>query len=70
VAAHWLGRPELESGDSALRSGAKYNLARTNEALGKLEEAAALLEDETSPQRLGNKLRARRLKGQADTPSE
>jgi hypothetical protein len=70
VAAHWLGRPELQTSDSAFRSGANYNLARTYEALGKLEEAAVLLEGDTSPQQHGNKLRARRLKAQAAQQSE
>jgi tetratricopeptide (TPR) repeat protein len=62
VAAHWFGRPELQSDDSSWQSGANYNLARTLEAQGKFEEAAALLESETSPQQHGNKLRAQRLK--------
>jgi hypothetical protein len=70
VAAHWLGRAELQSGDSAFRSGATYNLARTHEAQGNFEEAAALLGSDTSPQQHGNKLRAQRLKSQAAKQSE
>jgi tetratricopeptide (TPR) repeat protein len=65
VAAQWFGRPELQAEDSVLKAGANYNLARTLEAQGKLEEAAELLENDTSPQHHGNKLRARRLKSQS-----
>jgi hypothetical protein len=42
--------------------GARYNLARAYEALGRNEEAIAIYEQDTSPQRHGNRLRARRLK--------
>lgn len=41
--------------------GARYNLARIHEAEGRIEEAIALYEADTSPQRHGNLLRARRL---------
>lgn len=44
-------------------AGARYNLARSYEALGKLETAIELLEsDKESPQSHGNQLRARWLK--------
>lgn len=62
VAATWLKRPELTAAGSPWAAGANYNLARTWEALGKLDAAIALLENDTSPQQHGNKLRARMLK--------
>jgi hypothetical protein len=62
VAAHWLGRPELNDEEGPWADGARYNMARAYEAQGKLEEAIPLLEGDTSPQEHGNKLRARRLK--------
>ncbi|HEV2969982.1 MAG TPA: tetratricopeptide repeat protein, partial [Pirellulales bacterium] len=43
-------------------AGAKYNLARACEAAGRSAEAIKLLEEDDSPQRYGNRLRARRLK--------
>jgi hypothetical protein len=62
IAAHWLNRPELQSADSPWLSGARYNLARTYEAQGKLDDAAKLLEQDKSPQRHGNLLRAKELR--------
>jgi hypothetical protein len=62
VAAHWLGRPELQADDSPLADGARYNLARTYEAQGKLNEAMELLQGDTSPQKHGNQIRAKQLK--------
>jgi hypothetical protein len=62
VAAHWFGRPELSADGSPWASGARYNLARAYEAQNKFEEAIPLLENDTSPQQHGNKLRARQLK--------
>ena len=64
VAATWLSRPALTAADSPWLFGANYNLARALEGLGKVEEAIALLEHDTSPQQHGNKLRARRLRSQ------
>ncbi|HKD38244.1 MAG TPA: hypothetical protein VKB78_15630 [Pirellulales bacterium] len=43
-------------------NGARYNLARSYEAAGKKAEAIKLLEEDDSPQRHGNRLRARQLK--------
>jgi hypothetical protein len=43
-------------------NGARYNLARSYEAAGKKTEAIKLLEEDDSPQRHGNRLRARQLK--------
>ncbi|MCA9229392.1 MAG: hypothetical protein KDA57_01965 [Planctomycetales bacterium] len=74
IAVDWLGRRTLEAepaGDWA--SGARYNLARTYEKLGKIDEAIHLLQADNSPQRHGNLLRARTLQqsaGSEDEPSE
>jgi hypothetical protein len=65
VAADWFRRPELNETEAATADGARYNLARSLEAQGKLEEAIPLLENDTSPQVAGNKIRARNLKSQA-----
>jgi len=62
VAAHWLSRPELTANGSPWATGARYNLARTYEAQGKLDEAIALLQQDSSPQSHGNRVRARWLK--------
>jgi tetratricopeptide (TPR) repeat protein len=65
VAADWFSRPELRDPDSPAADGARYNLARSLEAQGKLEEAIPLLENDTSAQSAGNKIRARDLKALA-----
>jgi hypothetical protein len=62
VAEDWLGQDELRAPGSPWMAGANYNLARTYEAQGNPAEAVELLEADTSAQRHGNKLRARRLK--------
>jgi hypothetical protein len=62
IALQWLKQPELTSADSPWRSGANYNLGRTMEAIGSLHEAAAYYEQDESPQRHGNRLRAKWLK--------
>jgi hypothetical protein len=62
VAQSWLSRPELTGGASPWVSGATYNLARALEGQGKFDAAAALLEQDASPQQHGNKLRAKLLK--------
>ncbi len=49
--------------------GATYNLGRTYEANGKRDEALKLYEADQSPQRFGNRLRARQLK-QREQPAE
>jgi len=66
VAAHWLARPELTAPSSPRASGARYNLARTFEAQEKLKEAIELLEQDTTPQAHGNRLRARTLEAQLE----
>jgi hypothetical protein len=65
VAIHWLARPELSEEDSPWAAGARYNLARAYEANSNFEEAAKILEADTSPQQHGNRLRAKRLKALA-----
>jgi hypothetical protein len=66
VAEDWLSRPELMADDSPWASGARYNLARAHEAQSNFEAAAKLLEEDKSPQQHGNRIRARRLKAQAE----
>ena len=62
VAATWFAKPALVAPDSPYAAGARYNLARSLEAQHKFDEAIPLLEDDTSPQQHGNRLRARDLK--------
>jgi tetratricopeptide (TPR) repeat protein len=64
VALTWFGDRTLEVDENGRwADGARYNLARTHEALGHFEEAVKLLESDPkdAPQRAGNLLRARRL---------
>jgi hypothetical protein len=70
VAQSWLGRPELTGAGSPWAFGAIYNLARALEAQGKFDEAAALLEQDKSPQQHGNKLRAHILKAKPKPPKK
>jgi tetratricopeptide (TPR) repeat protein len=69
VAADWFRRPEVSSAESAWKAGALYNLARSFEALGQTDEAVKLLEQDSSPQQNGNKLRARELKSRPKPPT-
>jgi len=63
VAKNWLAELTLAaSPNGPWTAGARYNLARTLEALGDLPAAIKLLESDDSPQRHGNLLRARELK--------
>ena len=68
VAIDYLAKRTLEAApDGPWAPGARYNLARTYEAQGKIDQAVALYESDNSAQSHGNKLRARQLKGhQAD----
>jgi hypothetical protein len=66
VAADWLGRSNLGDAESPWASGARYNLARALESQAKFEQAAKLLEEDTSPQGHGNRLRARTLRAIAE----
>jgi hypothetical protein len=70
VAAQWLDRPELLASDSPWAAGARYNLARTKEALGEPEEAIKLYEADTSWQGHGSRLRAKWLKARRETQAE
>jgi hypothetical protein len=66
LAENWLLNPQLAaSADETWSNGTRYNLARTYEAEGKNDEAIALYEKDTSPQRDGNRLRAKWLKSKA-----
>jgi transglutaminase-like putative cysteine protease len=70
VALNWLGNRTLDQArEGRWANGARYNLARTHEAMGDLEEAVKLLQSDPSdaPQRHGNLVRARRL---ADAAAE
>ncbi len=65
VAVHWLRDQTLETQPQGpWAPGARYNLARAYEALGRREEAIALLRADDSPQREGNRLRAQWLEQQ------
>jgi hypothetical protein len=63
TAAQFFGPMTLDAyPDGPWTNGARYNLARCDEAQGKLPEAIKLFESDRSPQRYGNRLRAARLK--------
>lgn len=63
-AVKWLkgSLPEDAADEKPWSAGARYNLARCYEALGQTEDAVALYERDDSPQKYGNRLRARWLK--------
>jgi hypothetical protein len=62
-AAQYLGAMTLDaSPDGPWTNGARFNLARAYEAMGKTEQAIKLYEADRSPQRYGSRLRAERLK--------
>ena len=64
VAVTWLGDLTLDQArQGRWANGARYNLARTHEAMGNLEESVKLLQADPAeaPQRHGNLVRARRL---------
>ncbi|MFO0904862.1 MAG: CDC27 family protein [Pirellulales bacterium] len=63
VAADWFQVRTLDvAGPTPWKPGARYNLARCYENLGKITAAKTLLLDDDSPQKHGNALRARYLK--------
>ena len=75
VALNWLGDRTLDQNRSSRwANGARYNLARAQEALGHNEEAIKLLESDPkdAPQRHGNLLRAKQLASAApaEEPTE
>ncbi len=68
VAANWFKTRTLESyPDGPWTHGARYNLARCYESMGKTDEAKRLYMIDESPQRYGNLLRAQSLEGEAAT---
>ncbi len=72
IAASWLGGRSLErEPQGKWAHGARYNLARTYEVLGRHGEAIKLLESdpEEAPQRYGNRLRARQIAAQIESPA-
>jgi hypothetical protein len=63
TAVSWLKKRTLESSpENPWLTGARYNLSRTFEAMGELDEARKLLLLDESPQKHGNLLRARYLR--------
>jgi tetratricopeptide (TPR) repeat protein len=63
VAIDYFSKRTLEAApDGVWTPAAQYNLGRAYEATGQLDKAIELYEDDDSPQRQGNLLRARRLK--------
>ncbi len=65
VAIDYFGKRTLEATpDGPWTPAARYNLARTYEAMGDLPQAIALYEADDSPQSHGNHLRARQLREQ------
>lgn len=67
-AIKWLRQslPDDDSSDRPWAGGARYNLARCYEALGQNEEAIKLYRDDDSPQKYGNRLRAKWLSQAGD----
>ena len=71
IAADWFARRTLDAiPNGPWTQGARYNLARTYEAMGELDKAVELLEEGESPQRLGNLIRAKQLKAQLKPSSD
>ncbi|HEX4144969.1 MAG TPA: tetratricopeptide repeat protein, partial [Pirellulales bacterium] len=65
VAIDYFSRRTLDATpDGPWTDGAHYNLGRTYEANGQLSEAIEFYQSDRSPQKHGNRLRARRLKAQ------
>jgi tetratricopeptide (TPR) repeat protein len=70
VAADYFAKRTIEATPNGpWTQAARYNLARTYEAMGQIDDAITLYESDTSPQRHGNKLRARRLRGETASVS-
>lgn len=70
VALNWLDRVAGPiKGSEPWAGGQLYNRSRCLEALGKPEEAAALLRTDQSPQRQGNLVRARQIAGPLEPPA-
>jgi tetratricopeptide (TPR) repeat protein len=68
VAADWIGERSLDRNPQGKWApGARYNLARSYEKLGRIDDAIKLLESDPhdAPQRQGNLIRAQQLRAQA-----
>lgn len=73
VATSWLGGRTLDRNpEGKWAPGARYNLARAYEKLGRTDEAVKLLEASpaSDPQRFGNLVRAKQLVAQAEATVE
>jgi TolA-binding protein len=69
AAENWFHNPQLAaSANETWAAGTRYNLARTLEAQGKIEDAVALYDKDASPQSHGNRLRAKWLKSKPTKP--
>jgi tetratricopeptide (TPR) repeat protein len=70
-AIKWLKQslPDEDSTEQPWASGARYNLARCYEALGKTQEAVKLYRRDDSPQKYGNQLRAKWLSRAPEVPA-
>jgi hypothetical protein len=65
VAADYFARRTLEIFPGGpWTNGAHYNLARTYELSDKVDQAIEIYQADSSPQKHGNRIRARRLKAQ------
>jgi tetratricopeptide (TPR) repeat protein len=70
AAIKWLQQRTLDaSPNGPWTSGARYNLARAYELLGKYSDARTIYEEDQSPQSHGNHLRAKLLKKWATAPN-
>jgi tetratricopeptide (TPR) repeat protein len=69
-AVKWLSMSLPEEGENPWANGARYNLARTYETLGRRDEALKLYRRDRSPQAYGNHLRAKWLSESSATNAE
>lgn len=70
-AVKWLQLSQADdSSERPWAAGVRYNLARSHESLGQVETAIELLESDDSPQKYGNRLRAKWLAAGIESRSE